>query len=289
VLALEILFLAIFWSWAVSALLFLRNTVLPRQPIAWPPGLLQVPAQTVRFRATDGVELEGWTIQGESARPWIILCHGLGANRSDLLQIAVGLREAGFNLLLFDFRGHGASGGRATSFGWHEQRDLEGALTFLGRQPEAPLKPYGVYGISMGGSVALMVAARDERLGAVAVDSPYADLEESLGRHLSLMYPLPKIPFLWFILATYRLRFGVWPRRVSPQESVAHVSPRPVLFIQGERDSRMLPEGARRLFAKAGQPKHLWIVEGAEHLEAFSLEPTRYLARVVRFFQSSLR
>ena len=288
-IALEVVFLLVFWTWVLSATLFLRNTVLPRMPLTVPPASFDLPSETVTFKATDGVSLEGWKIPVEPDEPWILLCHGVGSNRADLLETAAALHQAGFNLFLFDFRGHGGSSGRVISFGWQEQRDLEGALAFLGHQPDVPAKPYGLYGISMGGSVGVMVAARDERIGAVAADSPYTTLEETLGRHLTLMHPLPKLPFLWFIDATYRLRFGAWPRRVSPLDSAVRLSPRPFLLIQGGQDPRMPVEGARRIFERAGQPKELWVIEGASHLEGFSLNPAAYHLRLVSFFRFSLR
>ena len=290
-LAVEVVFLTVFWAWTFCAVLFLRNTYLPRLPVAQPPSSFALPVETVRFQATDGVTLEGWKIPVDPSRPWIIACHGLGANRSDLLEIAKGLYDARFNLLLFDFRSHGASAGRATSFGWLEQRDLEGALAFLGAQPEVPARPYGVYGISMGASVALMVAARDDRLGAIVADSPYTDLEDSLGLHLALMYPaLPRWPFLWFVLATYRLRFGVWPQRVSPKAAAAHLGLQPLLVIQGEADRRMPVEGARRILdAVPGDRKALWVIEGAGHLEGLGMDPRRYVGRVSEFFNQRLR
>ena len=287
VTVLEVTFLVGFWAWVFSATLFLRNTFLPRIPITRTPELLGLPSETIHFQATDGLRLEGWKILADPSRPWVLLCHGVGSNRSDLLDIAVGLHKARFNLLLFDFRGHGGSAGRVTSFGWQEQRDLEGALAFLGQQPDTPPRPYGVYGISMGGSVALMVAAQDERIGAVAVDSPYTNLEESIGRHLALLYPvIPRIPFLWFVLSTYRLRFGVWPRQVSPLESANQLGSRPLLLIQGAQDPRMPLEGAKQLLAGARGPKELWVAEGAGHLEAFAIDPEVYLVRLVSFFQA---
>ena len=285
----DVIFLTVFWTWVACAILFLRNTILPKVPISQTPADFGLTAQTVRFRAADGVLLEGWKILVDASRPWILLCHGVGSNRADLLDVAAGLRDARFNLFLFDFRGHGGSTGRTTSFGWREQRDLEGALAFLGRQAEIPARAYGIYGISMGAAVALMVAARDERLGAVAVDSPYQSLEASLRRHMVLWYPaVPRVPLLWFVLATYRMRFGVWPSRVSPLRAIAQIAPRPVLLIQGSRDKRVAPEEARRLHAGAGTPKELWIVEGADHLGGFAQDPKAYQSRLESFFNSSL-
>ena len=283
---LEVLFLTVFWAWVITALLFLRTTLLPNLPLSQAPDLLGLPSETVSFDASDGVRLEGWKITSSSERPWIILCHGVGSNRADLLDVAAGLHGAGFNLFAFDFRGHGGSAGRVTSFGWLEQRDLEGALAFLGRQPDIPAKSYGIYGISMGGAVALMVAARDERLGAVALDSPHSNLDETLGRHLSLMYPaLPRVPFHAFILWNYRLRFGVWPKALSPLESAKQLGSRPLLLVHGENDMRMPIQGAKDLLAVASGPKELWVVRGAGHLEGLGVSPSEYLGRVAGFFR----
>lgn len=286
----EVIFLAVFWSWMACAIVFLRNTILPRTPLV-PAASWDLISETVRFRSTDGLALAGWKIPtSESWRPWIVLCHGVGANRADLLEVAGGLHQANFNLLLMDFRGHGGSAGRSSSFGWREQRDLEGALTFLGQQPEVPPRPYGLLGISMGGVVGLLVAARDERIGAVVAESPYDNLQEALRTHMKLAYPrLPMIPFFWFVLFTYRLRFGVWPRRVAPDRQVGTLSPRPLLLIHGADDRRMPLVGVQRLLAAAGQPKELWLVDGAGHLGVHQRDPGGYAARIVTFFAAHLQ
>jgi fermentation-respiration switch protein FrsA (DUF1100 family) len=285
--ALEAVVLIVFWSWAFTAVALLRYTVIPRLPLTMTPASFDLSAETVRFHATDGLELEGWLIPSHADRPWVIVCHGLGANRADVLPIAAGLHGAGLNLFLFDFRGHGASRGRVSSFGWIEQRDLEGALAFLGRRPEIPARPYGIYGISMGGAVALMVAGHDERLGAIAVESPYADLDASLRHHLRLLYPwLPSRPFHWFAIATYRLRFGAWPRRMSPERAAAHLGSRPLLVIHNEHDPRIPRADIQRLIGRVTGPKELWMSDGGGHLESFASDPEAYVARLARFFEA---
>lgn len=287
--ALEIFFLIFFWLWVLTAVLFLRNTILEPMPIRILPESIGLAAETVRFQATDGFELEGWKIQNVRKAPWIILCHGLGSNRANLLDIAASLVRSQFSVFLFDFRAHGGSSGHATSFGWQEQRDLEGALAFLGAQPDIAPAPYGIYGISMGGSVALMTAAFDERLKAIAADSPYLNLESSLGRHMRLMYPvLPKFPFLWFMTRTYRLRFGIWPDFLSPEDAAGKLQSRALLVIGGEADVRTPKEDIERIYQKATGDKEVWIIPNAGHLEGYSINPQAYSQRLVKFFSTHL-
>ena len=90
------------------------------------------------------------------------------------------------------------------------------------------------------------------------------------------------------MLATYRLRFGVWPRQVSPLESLPRLDSRPLLFIHGAQDPRMPVEGTERLFKRAGKPKEIWIVEGAGHLEGAGVNPRGYRARLADFFRAGL-
>ena len=286
---LELLFLLVFWTWVGCGLFFLRTTILPKTPRSATPREFGLSYKDVAFPATDGVQLSGWLIADSTpTRPWLILCHGLGTTCADLLDLAAALFREGYNLFLFDFRGHGESAGRVTSFGWWEQRDLEGALAFLGEQPEVPERPYGIVGVSMGGAVAIMVAARDERLGAVAVDGVYPDLEASLAHHVELLYRLPRMPFLFVIKTAYRIRFGVWPRHMSPQKAVERLSSRKLLVIQGSKDARVPLEGTKTLMERAGTAHELFVIEGAGHLEGLALDASAYVGKLTNFFISSL-
>jgi len=289
----EIVFLIVFWSWAVCAAVFLRQTLVRRTLQAEPvtPELFSLPAEPITFPATDGARLAGWAIRSDDPeRAWIICCHGLEHSAGSLLEVALGLHMAGFNLLLFDFRGHGASAGRTTSFGWTEQRDLEGALAYLGRLNDVPARPYGVYGVSMGAAVALLVGARDERIGAVVADSPYANLREMLAGYLKARYPYaPRWPVLAYLELTYRLRYGAWPSRVAPERAAREFQERRLLLIGGTEDKRTPSEGLRKIAAAVkGGSAQLWLVPKSGHLESFSANRRRYLERVAGFLDGAV-
>ena len=141
----------------------------------------------------------------------------------------------------------------------------------------------------MGAVVALAVASSAERIGAVVAESPYHNLEQSLRRHVRLFYPwLPNIPFGWYLSSTYRMRFGVWPRRIDCRRFAARLTPRPLLLIGGSEDIRVPVAWMEEVFASAQAPKQLWIVEGAGHLDAFSKESSGYVERVAKLLSNCL-
>jgi len=268
--------------------LLVRNTFLPRYPYEISLEKMGLPGEEVHFKSRDGLLLSGTLLISKRENPWMVLCHGVGANRYDLIGIAKFLYDEGsFNLFLFDFRGHGKSKGWATSFGYHEQKDLLGALDYLDGQKETSHR-YGLYGISMGASVGILVAVKDPRILALCLDSPFVDLAESMAIHFRLLYPLPKFPFLTLAYLSYNIRFLTDIRQVSPIHVVHHIAPRPLFIINGSADDRMTSARARALYEKAHEPKRLWLIPGAGHLEGMAVAPTEYQREVLRFFRKAL-
>src|SRR5262245_65499257 len=125
--------------------------------------------EDVRLRAGDGVTLAGWLI-ARPAAPAVVLLHGYPANKADLLPIAAALAPR-FAVLLMDLRYFGDSGGRATTLGFRERGDLQRAVAWLHARGYARV---GVFGFSLGGAVALLAAADDPRILAVAAYAPFA-------------------------------------------------------------------------------------------------------------------
>ena len=150
-----------FLSVVFTGLLLVLNSHPPRYPVENSPSSYGLGFEDISFLSLDGVRLAGWFLHGgtggqgeERRRPAIVICHGLGASKADFAGLATHLIEAGFHVLLFDFRAHGDSEGFRTSFGHLEQRDLQGALRFLKAKAEVDPERIGAYGFSMGTSVA---------------------------------------------------------------------------------------------------------------------------------------
>jgi pimeloyl-ACP methyl ester carboxylesterase len=148
----------------------------PRQ-VDDPPTLASVvvPVEEVRFDSADGVPIDGWILSGEPGRPFIVLCHALGRSKASVLDLAVQLQKEGFNLLLFDFRGHGGSGGKASSLGVYEKRDIIGAVDFLAALEGRETERIGVYGVAMGAHAAVLAAVDRPAIEVLVLDGLYPD------------------------------------------------------------------------------------------------------------------
>ncbi len=277
---------------ALPFILVYVNTHPRRYPLDIPPSRYNAEYEAVEFRSGDGTNLRGWLVkpvQPTLPSPAIIICHGLGANKSDFTELAVSLSKRGYAVLLFDFRAHGESGGSSSSLGLHEQEDILAALGFLRLRPDVDRQRIGIYGFSMGGAAAVLAAAGSRAFSAVVVDSPFASLREQSRDAITRYYRLPAFPFFHLAMFGYSLFFQASPARVSPVDTVPGIAPAPILIIASENDPMIPVENARRMFAAAGEPKELWIIPGADHGATLAVADGLYEKRIGRFFDRHLK
>ncbi|MCX5789299.1 MAG: alpha/beta fold hydrolase [Elusimicrobia bacterium] len=272
-------------GWHGSQVVFQPPKMLPHT--VWPErfGLAY---ETIRFPATDGVPLAGWVIGAKTPTDrTILMLHGWGDNKGDLLERTFRLAER-FNLVLIDHRNHGESGGMLSTIGFLESRDAKAALDWLERSHPAWMGHLGVFGLSMGGALAIWAAAQDARLRCVAVDAPFPSFNRVVARFCKNAFHLPYYPFAWTVLRIISFRLGGDPEPFSPIYHVARISPRPMLFIAGARDRLMPLADVRELYQAAGDPKEMWVVEEASHGKTSTAAGPKYQERLMDFFGRNL-
>src|SRR6185369_455622 len=113
-----------------------------------------IPFEDVTIRSFDGTRLHGWWMRASRAASTIVMLHGVKKNRTDVLRASLTLRRAGFNILVFDGRGHGDSEGRYVTYGYNERRDVESAIDWLITEKEVDRNRVGLAGESMGAAIA---------------------------------------------------------------------------------------------------------------------------------------
>ncbi len=195
------------------------------------PAALNVPYENVSFNTSDGILIKGWFIP--SAKPYaktIILLHGYPADKGDILPSRLFLHHD-YNLLFIDFRYFGESGGHYSTVGKDEVLDLLAAIQYLKTRD---INEVGVWGFSLGGSVALMAAAKAPEIKAVVSESAYANLNDMLREYYKiplLRYPLAMLTRAW---AWLFLRQDI--KSMSPAEQVKNLHI-PILIIHSEDDN----------------------------------------------------
>jgi len=265
--------------WTFSGRLVARRRPDPPQT----PADFGLPFEELAFSARDGIPLRGWFIPASSARVAIVLCHGHAGSMDPEVKVASWLYCAGFHVLMFDFRAHGRSGGDHVSLGTLERRDLLGALDVLSARG---IDRVGVLGFSMGGAVALLTAAVEERIVAVVCDGAFAWLDETLLGWAEQRTGAPRWlarPVVGLVRRFAEWRLGV--RLEDPIRWIGCIAPRPVLLIHGDRDRYVSVRAVEALYAAAGEPKELWRVAEAGHRRVDQRCPEEYRRRVVGFFE----
>lgn len=208
--------------------------------------------------------------EGEALYPTVCACHGIPAGIPDpndrgYASLAEYLCAEGLAVLIFNFRGTGASGGNIDMPGW--TRDLSVALDYLSDRPEVDKSRLSLLGFSGGAAVAVYVAAKDERVTSVVAGACPAEFGDWTKKS-----PQPLIAHFRDIGAIRDNDFPASPaewldgfRQIKPIDYIARISPRPLLIVHGDRDETVDIGDARRLYAKAGEPKELAVIEGAGH------------------------
>ena len=262
-----------------------------RSPVAGTPSDYGLSYEPVTFSSTDGLSLAGWFIyaEGETANgAAIILCHGYGGTRDDMLPKAAILTRHGYSALLFDFRAHGESEGNVVTLAYNEVQDVQGAVTYLLTRPDVDPARIGLVGESMGGVTAIRTAARTPEIRAVVAEGAYAALADFISDNFTNLTGLPHFPFAPLMVALGEWQIGLDTDRVRPIDDIDQISPRPVFLIHGLGDAIVPPENSQRLYRAAREPKLLWQPEGVGHITAVYKRPAEFEARVIAFFDEAL-
>lgn len=214
--------------------------------------------------AVGGERLHGWWVaQGEHAdAPTLLYLHGARWNVTGASFRIERLSEVGFKVLAIDYRGFGRSDGSLPS----EQmayEDAQAAWDWVKRKEPDPAKRF-VYGHSLGGAVAIDLAARNPDVAGLIVESSFTSIAD-----LAAQMKYGWLPFSALLTQHFDSLTKIGSVRA------------PKLFIHGTADRVVPTFMSERLYARASEPKALLKIEGASHSGASRTDPERY-ARAVR-------
>ena len=249
------------------------------------PADYQLAYENISFTACDGYTLRGWFIPASNPQGTIVICHGYTGECSPDLEYAPMFYQHNYNTLYFDFRGHGMSDGNYTSLVYYERRDLLAALDFLHARG---IERVGLYGLSMGGAIALATASLSQLVVGVLCDCAFAELWH-IAQHNIAKRHVPKVlagVVGWLVVAIASVRLHANLFSADPIHWVNRIAPRPLLLMQAANDDDVPITESQAIFATAGEPKELWLVPNATHREIQHVAPEEYPQRVIAFFNT---
>jgi len=251
----------------------------------------------VSFSNSEGHTVKGWYIPAETEpghsrdTPAILMLHGLGGTRAQLLDLTSSFTFNGWGVLLIDQRGHGEHSARYTTFGRAESLDALAAVDWLRNRSGIDAERIGIYGASMGATTAIYAASEDPDIAGVVADSSYASFREQASYDLNEDLSVAQGPG-WlrpYMLLGFRLLsplvIGKWANYPEPFEVVSRIEC-PLFLIHGENDQR-IPADSFRTLADAAESSGVdltkWLVPDEGHCSYMG--DNEYRNRLVAFFR----
>ena len=215
--------------------------------------------EDVHIRTSDGETLHGWWLPAKGeALGTIVHFHGNAANVTNHVALISWMPPAGFNVLMFDYRGYGRSSGSVSRAG--TILDGQAAMSYALGRHDVDRARVGVFGQSLGGAVATVVASDVPEVRAVVLDGTFSSYRRIAARHLeSRLF----VPFVCRAVAATLLS-----GEYEPVEHVRRIAPRPLLVIAAPEDDLCFPELGRELYEAAGEPRKFLLLSSGAHLDA---------------------
>jgi alpha-beta hydrolase superfamily lysophospholipase len=242
----------------------------------------------VEVKASDGSVLRGWWVPAErESRLAVLAVHGAGGDRRSLLRHVPIFFRLDYNTLLIDCREHGISDGarRGMSLGVREHEDVSAGVAFL--KTELGMDGVAVIGSSQGAASVILAAARDPLIDLVIAINPFSTVGRMMydnrtggdpGPPLTSVPPFAAKALGWF----HWWRLGGWSVP-QPLDVIDAITPRPLFLIHGTADTVVPHSHSEELFARALEPKELWIAADAPHSGLFDTHPVEFTERVSAF------
>lgn len=241
---------------------FQRSLIyLPSQHVPAPP----TGVEEVSYQTEDGLTLSAWLLPSSGSRGSVIVFNGNAGSRQARLPLGKAVVDAGYTVLLTDYRGYGGNPGSPSEQGL--ALDARAAVDYM--RERSGTRPMAYFGESLGAGVAIELA-REEPPANLILRSPFTSLADVAAVH-------------YRALPTSLLLRDRYPSlgRIADVDS-------PVLVVAGSADS-IVPTGlSRELYEAASEPKELLVIDGASHNDRALLDGSEMLKAIVEFLDRTV-
>lgn len=232
--------------------------------------------ETIDFKSADGTALHGWFIPAknktpQSAKGTIVFSHGNAGSLGHHLGFCIWLAEASYNVIMYDYRGFGKSGGTVDRRGMID--DVKAAFAYASKRPDIDSGKLISYGHSLGGaqSVTALGESPVKGLRAIVVDGAFASYQAMAG------------------IIGGQLGASLITDELSPRDFVKKLTPTPLLVVHGTNDEVVPLSQGKQLYEAAGQPKTLFEVKSGRHGTALSKDGGEYRKKMLTWLDGVIK
>lgn len=240
------------------------------------PKMWGVKYETIDFKSADGTALHGWFIPAknktpQSAKGTVVFSHGNAGSLGHHLGFCVWLAEAGYNVIMYDYRGFGKSGGTVDRRGMID--DVKAAFAYACKRPDIDPEKLISYGHSLGGaqSVTALGESPVKGLRAIVIDGAFASYQAMAG------------------IVGGQLGASLITDELSPRDFVKKLTPTPLLVVHGTNDEVVPVSQGKQLYEAAGQPKTLFEVKSGRHGTALSKDDGEYRKKMLTWLDGVMK
>jgi pimeloyl-ACP methyl ester carboxylesterase len=242
--------------------------------ISWYDGL-QKTDYTVS--SDDGYVLHAQLIQNTiPTNRYVIISHGYTDNRFGTLKYAKMYLDLGFNVIIYDQRGHGENEPTFCTYSARERKDLQ-ALVEDARARYENMTILGLHGESLGAATSVAVLQYKPEVDFVVADCGFSNIKEILmsgGRLPGWMIDIVSL--------CAKLRYGYSYGEMRPVDCLAE-NQVPICFIHGAEDTFIPPKHSEEMKAATKGYRELHIMDGANHAQSVLVNPKEY-KKIVELF-----
>ncbi len=240
------------------------------------PTLWGLKFESIDFKSADGTPLHGWFIPAKNRAPnaakaTVVFSHGNAGSISYHMGFCAWFAEAGYNVITYDYRGFGKSGGTVDRRGMIN--DVKAAFAYARSRDDIDTSRLISYGHSLGGaqSVTALGESAVKGLRAIVIDGAFASYQAMAS------------------VFGGQLGASLVTDELSPRDYVKKLSPVPLLVVHGSKDEVVPFSQGRQLYESAGQPKTLFEVKSGRHGTALSDDDGAYRKKMIAWLDGVMK
>lgn len=247
-------------------------------------------AEDFSITTKDKLQLNGWYFKNtDTVDCAVVLAHGWGSTRIGMLRYADIFWDCGCDIVAYDHRGHGSSGGKYGTGGVKEKDDLLLVTDWLQQKTGLKDKQIAWFGASWGGATALLAGATGKEVAFIGADSPFQNWHSAVFERAIKMYGSVINFFSPGVMTFVGWRAGVHTSEASPLKAAAKIKV-PVFLIHSQTDEATSSQQSVNIAAKLNKEKSVFYHTSweAEHAKDIVTRPTEYREKVYDFLRKQV-